>query len=170
MHPTVYEPNQFPCPRTSKLAGSFRRRLPAWAAASATSLLVVPCVVESDGWLWDGCGWSPWCGCSNGLSMTARLEEGCDDLKRLLSSGFRLRLPGSSRDILDSILEQSRGSGGPSPSFTGTGTEAAARNDEVRLTAYFSRCLRGRILGEFEHSSYVHSTLSRSQQFIRSRT
>jgi len=43
----------------------------------------------------------------------ARLEVGCDDLKRSLSSGLRLILLGSSRDMLDNIVE----GGGVSPSL-----------------------------------------------------
>ena len=44
--------------------------------------------------------------------MTARLEVGCDDLKRSPSNGLRVILVGSSFDMLDNILERFLGSGG----------------------------------------------------------
>ena len=59
------------------------------------------------------------------LSLTVRLEVGCDDLKRSPSKGLRLILVGSSRDMLDNILERSGGSkgsggsSGASSSFVG---------------------------------------------------
>jgi hypothetical protein len=67
--------------------------------------------------------------------MTARLEVGWDDdLKRSLSSGLRLMLPGSSRDIVDSILGWLESGGGGSPRF---GVELSRSGEHRGTPRYF---------------------------------